>query len=88
MDAGGVIVGSSEDLRALARGVFDELAAKLGPGLEAAARERRLFADHGPELLGAWDEFRRRAGAHAPTRPFREELRERFGIELFPPGGE
>ena len=88
VDAGGVIVGSTEDLRALARGVFDELAAKLGPGLETAARERRLFAEHGPELLGAWDEFRRRAGAHAPTRPFREELRERFGIELFPPSGE
>ena len=87
VDAGGSIVGASDDLRALARGVFDELSARLGPALEAAARERRLFADHGPDLLGAWDEFRRRAGAHAPTRPFREELRERFGIELFPSGG-
>ena len=88
VDAGGAIVGATEDLRALARDVFDELATKLGPGLEAAARERRLFAEHGPALLGAWDEFRRRAGAHAPTRPFREELRQRFGVELFPPGGE
>ena len=88
VDAAGSIVGTSEDLRALARGVFDELSQKLGPGLETAARERRLFAEHGPELLGAWDEFRRRAGAHAPTRPFRDELRARFGVELFPPGGE
>ncbi len=88
VDAGGSIVGASEDLRAMARGVFDELIARLGPGLETAARERRLFAEHGPALLGAWDEFRRRAGTHAPTRPFRDELRERFGIDLFPPGGE
>jgi len=73
-------------LRALARGVFDELASRLGPGLETAARERRLFAEHGPALLAAWDEFRRRAGTRAPSRPFRDELRERFGVELFPPG--
>jgi len=59
-----------------------------GRGLEAAARERRLFADHGPALLEAWDEFRRRAGAHAPSLPFRDELRLRFGVDLFPPGGE
>ena len=30
--------------------------------LEAAARDRRLFADHGPSIMAAWDEFRRRAG--------------------------
>jgi predicted Zn finger-like uncharacterized protein len=88
VDAGGAIVGASEELRSLARGVFDELAARLGPGLEAAAREQRLFADHGPALLEAWDEFRRRAGAHAPSLPFRDELRQRYGVELFPPGGE
>lgn len=88
VDAGGAIVGASDELRALARGVFDELAERLGPGLEEAARERRLFAEHGPALLEAWDEFRRRAGANAPSLPFRDELRERFGVELFPPGAE
>ena len=88
VDAGGTIVGASEELRDLARGVFDELEARVGPRLEAAARERRLFAEHGPALLEAWDEFRRRAGAHAPSLPFRDELRHRFGVELFPPGGE
>src|SRR5262245_52492686 len=89
VDASGRLVApeATEDgLRAVARGVFDELAAKLGPGLEAAARERRLFADHGPELMEAWDEFRRRAGVRAPSHPFRDELRDRFGVELFPPG--
>jgi len=91
VDPRGVVVPSaagSDDLRGVARVVFDELHQRLGPALEAAARERRLFAEHGPELLLAWDEFRRRAGAHASSRPFRDELRERFGVELFPPGSE
>ncbi len=88
VDAGGAVLGASDEMRGLARGVFDELVARLGPGLETAARERRLFAEHGPALLEAWDEFRRRAGAHAPSVPFRDELRERFGVELFPRGGE
>lgn len=79
---------ASDDLRGVARGVFDELGARMGPALEAAARERRLFAEHGPALLQAWDEFRRRAGSQAPSRAFRDELRERFGVELFPPGSE
>ena len=77
---------SEQGLRALARGVFDELASRVGPRLEAAARDRRLFAEHGPALMEAWDEFRRRAGARAPSHAFRDELRERFGVELFPPG--
>ena len=76
---------SEDGLRALARGVFDELSARFGSRLETAARERRLFAEHGPALLEAWDEFRRRAGARAPSHPFRDELRQRFGVELFPP---
>ena len=79
-------VTASTDLRSVARGVFDELVARLGPALENSARERRLFADHGPALLEAWDEFRRRAGTQAASRPFRDELRDRFGVELFPPG--
>lgn len=87
VDAAGVVIGAADEIRDLARGVFDELVARVGPGLEQAARERRLFAEHGPALLEAWDEFRRRAGAHAPSVPFRDELRARFGVELFPPGG-
>src|SRR5215510_4641916 len=89
VDISGRISGAGpgdDKLRALARGVFDELAAKLGARLDAAAQERRLFADHGPALMEAWDEFRRRAGGRAPSQPFRDELRERFGVELFPPG--
>ena len=91
VDAQGAVVTrgpAGNDLRGVARTVFDELSARVGPALETAARERRLFAEHGPELMQAWDEFRRRAGVHAPSRPFRDELRDRFGVELFPPGSE
>lgn len=88
--AGSIVPGraAGDDLRGVARGVFDELSAKVGPALETAAREHRLFAEHGPALMQAWDEFRRRAGAHAPSSPFRDELRDRFGVDLSPPGGE
>ncbi|MEQ1833831.1 MAG: zinc-ribbon domain-containing protein [Candidatus Eisenbacteria bacterium] len=90
VDAGGGVIpeGGADRLRNVARAVFDELAGKLGDALTQAASERRLFAEHGPAIMEAWDEFRRRAGSHASSRPFRDELRDRFGIELFPPGTE
>lgn len=90
VDTSGAVLTAAavDEQRVLARDVLDELVARDGAALEGAARERRLFADHGPQIMAAWDEFRRRAGAHAPSRAFREELRERFGVELFPPGAE
>jgi predicted Zn finger-like uncharacterized protein len=90
VDATGAVLSppGSDAVRAVARGVFDELSARLGPALAEAARQRRLFAEHGPAIMEAWEEFRRRAGAHAPSRPFRDELRDRFGVELFPHGGD
>ncbi len=90
VDASGTVLssGASDEQRQLARTVLDELTTREGAALDAAARERRLFADHGPSIMAAWDEFRRRAGSHVPSRAFREELRERYGVELFPPGGE
>lgn len=90
VDASGAVLTpeAADEQRQLARLVLDELTAREGAALEAAARERRLFADHGPSIMAAWDEFRRRAGSHVPSRAFREELRERFGVELFPPGSD
>lgn len=90
VDAGGGVIpeGGADALRNVARAVFDELSARLGDALAQAASERRLFAEHGPAIMEAWDEFRRRAGSHASSRPFRDELRDRFGVELFPPGTE
>jgi hypothetical protein len=72
------------DERSLARDVLDEFAARRGPGVERAAAAGRLFRDHGPALLEAFDEFRRRSGGDAGTRAFREELLRRWHVDLFP----
>ena len=75
------------DERTFAREVLDALTARLGKELAEAARERRLFRDHGRELLEAFDDFRKRAGERADGRAFREELRRRWRIDLFPAAG-
>lgn len=72
------------DARAIAAAVLDELERRAGGSLERAASENRLFRDHGPDLLEAFDEYRRRAGEPAGAQAFREELRRRWRVELFP----
>jgi len=71
--------------RALAHDVLDEWSAPLGLAVERAAAGGRLFREHGPELLEAFAEYRRRAGRQAGTEAFREELRRRWHVNLFPP---
>jgi hypothetical protein len=44
-----------------------------------------VFADFGPQILSAWDEYRRRAGGAADVQVFRAALRERWGVDLEPP---
>lgn len=75
---------AGDDERAVAGQVLDELAARLGGDLEAAAREGRLFREHGPELLATFDEYRRRAGEQAAAQAFREEVLRRWHVDLFP----
>ncbi len=75
---------AADDERAVAAAVLDECAARCGPALEAAAREGRLFRAHGPELLAAFDEYRRRAGERASAQAFREEVVRRWRVELIP----
>lgn len=76
--------GAGVDERAIAREVLDDLADRCGDELAAAARENRLFRDHGRELLEAFDDFRQRAGLPADARAFREELLRRWRVDLFP----
>lgn len=64
--------------------VLDALIERVGPGILEAAREQRLFRDHGPALLEAFDDYRRRAGRDAPPEAFRAAVRERLGLELIP----
>jgi predicted Zn finger-like uncharacterized protein len=66
----------------LAARILDALASERGEALEAAAREGRLFASFGPEILAAYDTYRRQIGRDADPAPFRRALRERWGIEI------
>jgi len=70
--------------RVIARDVLDALALRLGPAIEAAARDGALFGRHGPDLLAAYDEYRRRAGERVGLQAFRDELHHRWRVDLFP----
>ena len=77
-----------ESPKSIAHAVLDELVARSGEALADAHGRGRLFSEFGPALFGAFDEYRRRAGAKAGPGPFRDALRERWGIELAPRWGE
>ena len=74
--------GMASDPNAIARRVLDELAAKRGPAMEQAKARGRMFAEFGPELSAAFDEYRRLCGGTGNPAPFRAVLRERWGIDL------
>ncbi|HTM56903.1 MAG TPA: zinc-ribbon domain-containing protein [Candidatus Udaeobacter sp.] len=65
----------------VAREVLDALAAVGGADLRHAIAEGRLFAEFGPQIFAAYDEYRRRAKRGGPD-PFRLALRDRFGVDL------
>lgn len=68
----------------VARAVLERLSRDHGDAIERARDERRLFADHGPALMAAFESYRREAGEDAGPGPFRQALRERWGVELLP----
>jgi hypothetical protein len=41
-----------------------------------------VLAELGPDLMRAFDEYRRRMGADAVPEPFRQALRERWALDL------
>ena len=69
---------------AIAREIIGELVARHGAELSDSVGRRELFSRHGADLLAAFDDYRRRAGEGAGSEPFRLELRERLGVDLFP----
>jgi hypothetical protein len=73
------------DADALAQALLDELERGEGEALARACAEGRVFADFGPRILAAWDEFRRRGGDQADVQVFRAALRSRWGVDLDPP---
>ena len=70
--------------RAIARRVLEELAARKGPAMKDAGSRGRLLSEFGPELVAAFEQFRKECGGSGNPAPFREELRERWGIDLTP----
>jgi predicted Zn finger-like uncharacterized protein len=73
---------ATRDLEAaIARQVVEGLADR-SPAISEAEARGRLFAEAGPWLLEAFDEYRRRAGPAASAGAFRDALRERWGIHL------
>ena len=69
---------------AIARQVLDELEHAHGDAIGQAIQRGRLFSEQGDRLLEAFDEFRRRTQRRADAGPFREMLRERWGVDLTP----
>lgn len=69
--------------------VAGELVASFASGREeeiaAASRDGRFFSEYGEEILAVFDQFRQRIGKDANPAPFRDALRERWGVELTPP---
>ena len=71
----------------IAREVVGGLAERHGDAILAANSAGRLFAECGVDIMGAYDDYRRRAGSAAGAMPFRNALREQLGVEL-PEGTE
>jgi len=67
---------------AIAREILTALSTRVGNRLEAARASGRVLAELGPDLMAAFDEYRRRAGAGASSQVFQSELRERWGVDL------
>jgi len=66
----------------IAREVMTALSTRLGPRLATARAAGRVLAVFGPELMTAFDEYRKRAGVESSPHAFRTELRDRWGIDL------
>lgn len=71
----------------IARRVLAALDSSAGPEIARAAGDGRLLSQFGTRLMEAWDEYRQEAGRAAGPAPFREALRERWGMDLNLPVG-
>jgi predicted Zn finger-like uncharacterized protein len=76
----------AEEARNLARAIVATLEERSGAALVAAHARGRLFSEAGGELLAAFDDYRRQAGARASPSAFLAALRDRLGIDLAPFG--
>jgi predicted Zn finger-like uncharacterized protein len=75
----------ASDPSAVARRVLDELAARKGPAMADANARGKLLSEFGTDLAAAFDEFRKASAGSGNPAPFRDALRERWGLDLTPP---
>lgn len=75
---------SAKTAKSLAHEVLEELEERLGDRLVEARTRNRVLAELGPDLMQAFDEYRRRLGKDADPEPFRQALRERWALDLDP----
>lgn len=75
----------ASDAQTIARRVLDALAARKGVAMADARARGRLLSEFGPDVVAAFEEYRKESGGTENPAPFREALRERWGIDLGPP---
>ena len=66
----------------VAHELLDALAEQLGERIQSARARGKVLAEFGPDLMRAYDAYRRRLGAGASPVGFRTVLRERWGVDL------
>ncbi|MEK7824511.1 MAG: zinc-ribbon domain-containing protein [Candidatus Eisenbacteria bacterium] len=74
----------AEEPAAVAAAVLDALVARLGDALVDARLRGKVLSEHGPAIMDAYQEYRRRAGLGASPDLFRAALKGRCGVDLIP----
>jgi hypothetical protein len=62
--------------------LLDSLAGRLGGALGEARVRGRVLAEFGPDMMRAYEEYRRRLGDSGAPGTFRDAVRERWGVDL------
>ncbi len=78
------VAAAPEGPEEVARRIVAALDQAIGAEIADATREGRLLSRFGARLLDAYDAYRNEAGRAVSAAPFREALRERWGVELTP----
>ena len=73
---------SLEDPALVAGAVLGVLTHFLGDALTRSRARGTVLSEHGPAIMAVFDEYRRRAGADAPSLVFRAALRDHCGVDL------
>ncbi|HKQ59607.1 MAG TPA: zinc-ribbon domain-containing protein [Candidatus Eisenbacteria bacterium] len=76
------------DPAAVAESVLEVFETFMGDALTRSRERGTVLSDHGPAIIAVWEEYRKRAGADAPSTVFRAALRDRTGVDLVGRGAE